>query len=127
MADDFLLSAAQQRLKVLQAARQRAIADLGEYETMGDEDSAGQEIQRIANLDAEATNLTNLAQRHAQSQQGPAAPRPDAWRGKRTDEMNYDDALAMIRDTSRYGKNLTHNDLQAGYSEVQRKRQAGEP
>jgi hypothetical protein len=65
MADqDFKAQAAQQRLKVLQAARQQVAANISRYEAEGDLDSAADEMQAYANLETEENNLISSYQRH---------------------------------------------------------------
>lgn len=73
--EDFKAQAAQQRLKVLQAARQQVAANISRYEAEGDLDSAADEIQAYANLENEERNLVNSYQRY-QAQSAPRQPEP---------------------------------------------------
>lgn len=75
MADDFKLQAAQQRLKVLQAAKQQVAANISRYEAEGDLDSASDEIQAFSNLESEEQNLVNSYQRY-QAASAPRQPEP---------------------------------------------------
>lgn len=75
MTDDFKAKAAQQRLKVLQAARQQVAANISRYEAEGDLDSAADEIQAYANLETEEQNLVNSYQRY-QAASAPRQPEP---------------------------------------------------
>jgi len=83
----------------------------------------------IADLDSAAKNLADLHSRYVQSQTPVAPPEISAEErhAKPWDKMNYDDALALARN-SKYGKDLTHDDpnVAAGYRAVQARRQRGE-
>ncbi len=68
---DFKLQAAQQRLKVLAAAKQQVAANISRYEAENDLDSASDEIQAYSNLEFEEQNLIGSFQRY----QAASAPR----------------------------------------------------
>jgi hypothetical protein len=61
--DDFNAAAGMKQMNVLIAARQRAVANLAEYGTMNDVDSAASEVGAIAELDRQIQNLSELAAR----------------------------------------------------------------
>jgi hypothetical protein len=126
MSDDDLVEGAQQQFKTLAAARRRAEADLAEAQVQGDTASIAEELQTIANLDMAAQNLTSLARRYAQANQPPAAPPPDAWKTKRVEEMTSQDAFNMIRETSRYGKNMTVDEFNQGHAKLQQAKARGD-
>jgi hypothetical protein len=128
MADDFRLTAAEARLKVLNAARQRAVADLAEYEAIGDEAGAGVEIGAIANLDAEAANIANLAQRHVAHNQPPPPSDPDAWKSKKQEEMTHEDVWRMLNETSetaKLGGGISAETYQQQINRLQREKSRG--
>jgi hypothetical protein len=72
---DFKAQAAEQRLKVLRAARQQVAANIASYEANGDVDSAADEIQTFANLETEEQNLINSYRRY-EAQNAPRQPGP---------------------------------------------------
>jgi hypothetical protein len=72
---DFKLQAAQQRLKVLAAAKQQVLANVSRYESENDLDSASDELQAFSNLEAEEQNLISAYQRY-QQQSAPRQPEP---------------------------------------------------
>jgi hypothetical protein len=123
--DDFYISAAQQRAAQIDAERAAALADLQAHRASGDRDSASEAVQRIANLDAERSNLEGLYQRYVASQQ-PYTPPPmtdaESW-----NHMNWDDVVELTR-TSKYAKHIDSRDpmMVAGWHEVQRRKARGE-
>ena len=128
-SDDFYTFSARQRLQQISAGRAQALADLEVAKASADYDSAGQAVQTIANLDAEAKNVAALHQQYVASQTPPAPVEltPEERAAKPWDRMDWDDALDLAR-TSQFGKDLDHNDpnVQAGYREVARRRARGE-
>jgi hypothetical protein len=126
---DFYVDAAQQRAAQIDAERSAAIADLQAFKAGGDRDSASECVQRIANLDAERSNLEGLYQRYVASQQ-PYTPPPsnEAERmAKSWEKMDGNDVLELTR-TSKYAKNIDWNDpyMRAGYAEAMRRKARGE-
>jgi hypothetical protein len=75
MADDFKARAAEQRLKVLSAAKSQVAANIALYESNGDLDSAADELQAYANLETEENNLVSSYQRHV-ARNAPRDPGP---------------------------------------------------
>ncbi len=128
-SDDFYTFSARQRLQQISAGRAQALADLEVAKASADYDSAGQAVQQIANLDAEAKNLAALHEQYVASQTPPAPVELTAEEraAKPWDRMTWDDALDLAR-TSQFAKDLDHNDphVQAGYREVMRRRARGE-
>jgi aspartyl/asparaginyl-tRNA synthetase len=128
MSQDFYLNAAQQRAAELEMELSAAKTDLLTYRHNQDIQSAGEAVQRIANLTAEQSNLRGLVEGYVASQQ-PRQPEQlsdEERAAKPIHRMNYDDVLEMAR-TSKYGKDLTWNaDMQAGYNEVRARRSRGE-
>lgn len=123
--DDDLLGAAEQQMRTLQAARARIQADLAEARAYGDPAVIGQEIQALANVDQQVQALSNLADRHARSQ-NPPAPLPqtaEEWRVKSADKMTWDDAYHVAA-KSKHGVDM--DAFKAGIAEVQRRRSRGE-
>jgi hypothetical protein len=130
MADnDFYLQAGQQRLLQIEAERSAALADLSAHRMNGDQDSAAQSVQQLANLDTELRNLNDLYVRYQQSQNPPAPPEPspEERAARPTSRMDWSDVVDMTRQ-SKYAKNIAPNDpnLIAGYNEAMRRRQRGE-
>jgi hypothetical protein len=129
MADDFYLSAGQQRLAQIEAERATALADLAAHKANHDQDSAAAAIQQIANLDVEAANLGNLYQRYHQSQNPPPPPEPspEERAARPINRMDWSDVVEMTRQ-SKYAKNIRPDDpnLIAGYNEAMRRRARGE-
>ncbi|MGO8923930.1 MAG: hypothetical protein ACLQF4_13460 [Xanthobacteraceae bacterium] len=129
MADDFYLSAGQQRLAQIEAERTAALADLAAYKANGDRDSAAASIQQIANLDVELGNLNNLYSRYVQSQtpQQPPEPSPEERAARPIHRMDWSDVVEMTR-RSKYAKNIRPDDpnLIAGWNEAMRRRSRGE-
>ena len=128
-SDDFYSYSARQRLQQISAGRAQALADLEVAKASADYDLAGQAVQTIANLDAEARNVVALHEQYVASQTPPAPVEltPEEKAAKPWDRMDWNDALDLAR-TSQFGKDLDHNDphVQAGYREVMRRRARGE-
>jgi hypothetical protein len=123
--DDDLVDAADKQFKIIAAARSRAQADLDDYRAMGNTEGIAEELQTIANLDNSARNLSDLARRHAQSQQ-PAQPVPQTdqeWLSKAPEKMDYNDVARMVS-KSKYG--FDDASFRAGIAEVNRRRARGE-
>ncbi|MFY9877796.1 MAG: hypothetical protein WAK39_00110, partial [Pseudolabrys sp.] len=59
-SDDFYSFSARQRLQQIDAGRAQALPDLEAAKANADYDSAGQAVQQIADLDAEARNVAAL-------------------------------------------------------------------
>jgi hypothetical protein len=128
-SDDFYSFSARQRLQQINAGRAQALPDLEAAKANADYDSAGQAVQQIADLDAEARNVAALHEQYVASQTPP--PQQELSAAERAarawDKMTWDDALDLAR-TSQFGKDLDHNDphVQDGYREVMRRRARGE-
>jgi hypothetical protein len=120
--DDDLVEAAQQQFRVINAARMRSQAQLAEYRADRNSDGIQEELQNIANLDNAASNLTNLARRHAQSQQAPPPQTDQEWLTKAPERMDYND-VAKMASKSKYG--FDDASFRAGIAEVQRRRPWG--
>ena len=60
-SEDFYTFSARQRLQQISAGRAQALADLEVAKASADYDSAGQAVQQIANLDAEAKKSCRAA------------------------------------------------------------------
>ena len=129
MADDWYTETASRRFQQIEAERAQSLADLQQARVAGDNYLAQEAVQRIADLDSAAKNLADLHSRYVQSQTPVSPPEISAEEraAKPWDKMNYDDALALARN-SKYGKDLTHDDpnVAAGYRAVQARRQRGE-
>jgi hypothetical protein len=123
--DDDLIEAAEWKFKELNAARMRSQAMLAEYRADNNKEGIGEMLQEISNVDAAVSNLTNLAQRHAQSQQPrQQAPQTDQeWLSKPAEKMDYND-VARMASKSKYGFDDTK--FRAGIEEVARRRARGE-
>ena len=126
--DDDLVEGAKQQFRTIAAARRRAEADLADYQSENNTAGIAEELQTIANLDQATQNLTSLARRYAAANQPPPAPHPDAWKEKRVEEMTPADAMRMINETSRYGKDLDFTDpyVRRGFVELQNRKARGE-
>jgi hypothetical protein len=125
---DFYLNAAQQRAAELEMELSAARTDLLTHRHNQDLQSAGEAVQRIANLTAEQSNLRGLVDGYVQSQQPPRQPEltPEERDAKPWSKMDYNDVLEMCRG-SKYAKDLTWNaDMQAGYEETRRRKSRGE-
>ena len=131
MADDFKTQAAQQRLKVLAAAKARVAANISTYEANGDVDSAADELQAYSNLESEEQNLINSYNRYVASNTPRAArPMTDAEFTAMSPEqmMERPDAVDKIFSTSKYYTKDQWSDpkvverMTAGVAEVQRRR-----
>ena len=123
--DDDLLGAAEQQMRTLNAVRSRIQADLAEARAYGDPAAIGSEIQALANNDQQIQALSNLAERHARSQQPQyQAPQTEReWREKSPERMDYND-VAAIAAKSKYG--FDDAKFREGIAEVQRRRARGE-
>jgi hypothetical protein len=123
--DDDLFGAAEQQMRTLQAVRSRTQADLAEARVYGDPAAIGIELQALANTDQQIQALSNLAERHARSQQQ-AAPVPQndqEWLSKAPEKMDYND-VARMAGKSKYG--FDDASFRAGIEEVNRRRARGE-
>jgi hypothetical protein len=125
MARDFYAKSAKRQWKAIETARAQTLAALADAKNVGDAYSGAEAIQTLADIDAQARNLAELQQKYYASQQGPAPLSDEERFHKPLERMDYNDALALAR-TSRYGRNLTHDDpaVRSGYLEVQRRRAA---
>lgn len=127
--DDDLYQAAERQFKSLSAARKRSEAMLAEYRADNNLEGIGEALQEIGNIDAAASNLSNLARRHAQSQQAPpqVPQTAEEWRTKAVERMTPEDGLLVAR-KSKYGADLDWNDpnVRRGWEEMQRRRGRGE-
>ena len=122
--DDDLVEAAQQQFRQLGTARLRAQAQLAEYRSDGNRDGIQEQLQELANIDAASSNLTNLARRHAQSQQAPLPQTDGEFMAKRPERMDYNDVLQMTA-KSKYGA-VTPEELQRGINELHRLKGLGQ-
>jgi hypothetical protein len=129
MSNDFYLDAARARANEIEMELSAAKTDLLAHRHNQDVQSAGEAVQRIANLTAEQTNLRSLCESYIASQQPPAQPELTAEEraARPWHKMTPDDGLAVAR-ASKYGKSLDWNDpnVQSGYAEAQRRRHRGE-
>jgi hypothetical protein len=108
MTDDFHTESARKRLAYLDAQRQQTLANLAISKNDNDYESAAEEIQTIANIDAQRTNLINLHRQYEESQR-PAQQVPqtrEEWKTKAIERMTLEDGLEVARE-SKYGKILT--------------------
>jgi hypothetical protein len=129
MADDFYAEAFRARMQQISAERAAALADLEAAKLNGDHGLAGTAEQNIADLDAAAGNLQNLAQRYVASQNPPQPPEPskEERAARPWNRMDWEDVANLAR-TSKYARNIRSDDpgLVAGWNEAQRRRQRGE-
>jgi hypothetical protein len=125
MARDFYEKSVRKQWRAIEVARQQSLTALAEAKNVGDSFSGAEAIQNLADLDAQARNLQALQQQYYASQAGPPPLTEEERFHKPLEKMDYNDALALAR-TSRYGRNLTHDDpaVRSGYAEVARRRQA---
>jgi hypothetical protein len=125
MAEDWYLDAGQQRLNDISAQRSQAMADLEAAKVRYDSDSASDAIQRIADCDAQRTNLMNLYQQYwnAQNPPQPPAPTKEERMAKPWDRMNYADVWEISK--SKYGP-PDEAMFRAGMAEAARRRGRGE-
>lgn len=127
--NDFYLSAAQQRLNVIAAEEQAALADMATYRAGGQVEEAASAIQNYANLQAEKQNLTALCQSYITSQQAPQQREisPEERLARRPEHMDWTDVVELTR-TSRHAKDIKADDpnLLSGWREAQRRRARGE-
>jgi hypothetical protein len=125
MAKDKYWQASQNALRATDYELARVQSDLNSYVAAGDKESAAVAVSELANLARQRENITLLRQQYAASKQGPAPLTDEERFHKPLEKMDYNDALALAR-TSRYGRNLTHNDpaVRSGYAEVARRRAA---
>jgi hypothetical protein len=113
----------------LQADRMRAQAEYNEAQAEGNPYTGHRAAEEMANIDARAERLVRIhrqSQPQPQSQQVPQSP--EELRVKPAEKMTWQDGLDVAINGSKYGKGLDFNDpnVQRGYAEVMRKRQAGE-
>jgi hypothetical protein len=114
--DDFYVRSAHRRLNSINSERLRLQQNLAVSLEHDDQDAAASEIQQIADLNAQQQNLMTLAhQENAKAQPAPA-PRTDAWREKRLEEMTYEDCRRMINETSQY--KLSVDEFNEGYQKA---------
>jgi hypothetical protein len=128
VSEDFYLSAARQRANEIEVQLSAAKTELLAYRQQQDLDSAGEAVQRIANLTAEQSNLRSLCDGYIAAQQRQPEQLTAEERAARPwHKMDYNDTLALAQ-TSKYGKNLDWNDpnMRAGYAEAPRRRSRGE-
>lgn len=128
--DDDLVEGVERQYKIINAARSHTQAQLDEYRADNNSYGIAEALQEIANLDSSARNLSDLVQRHTQSQQrqAPIPQTPEELRVKPAEKMTWQDGLDVAISGSKYGKDLSFDDpnVRAGYAEVMRRRQAGE-
>jgi hypothetical protein len=121
--DDFLYRSAAKQYQVLQAGRDEAVANLSNARRYDDADAAAENIQYIANIDAQIRDLNDLCNRHVASQQPPPEPSREERLAKPLNRMNYSDVYEMLKH-SKYG--VDHDAFREGIAEVQRRRARGE-
>ena len=131
---DFKQQAAEQRLKVLRAAKAQVAADLARYEADGDLDMAANEIQAFSNLESEEQNLINSYNRYVASNTPRAArPMTDAEFTAMSPEqmMEHPEAVDRLFSKSKYYSPDQWSDpkvverMTAGVAEVQRRKREG--
>jgi hypothetical protein len=109
---DFYWDSAAKRYMQLDAERAAAQADLVAHKANGDYDSAAEVVQRLADIDAQARNVEDLARRYAQSQQAPPSAQltPEEVAALPADKMRVEHVLDSINRTSRYARDLSPSD-----------------
>lgn len=121
-ADDFYTHSARTRIQRIDADIAQAKASLESAKAYADYDSAAENVQTIADLEAQRHNVLTLHQRYVDSQRVPEAPvlTDEELAALPPEKMTWDHALRIHRQTSKYGRDLTHDDpnVQAGYREV---------
>jgi hypothetical protein len=126
---DFLLDNAEKRLRVLQAAKQRALADLAEHRAEGNDYAAQEQLGALAHLEVEERGIVQMRQDYLRAQNPPPPPRqtPEQLRAKPAEQMSWEDGLQIARN-SKYGRDLDFNnpDVVAGFHEANRRRGRGE-
>jgi hypothetical protein len=127
---DFYQDSAEARMERLNYQRQMALVNLQEAKLTGDLHSGGEYAQEIADIDAAKANLIRLHNSYIQNQQGQyqAPQSPEELRVKPAEKMTWQDGLDVSLANSKYGKGIDANDpnVQRGFREVQRRRQANE-
>jgi hypothetical protein len=125
MADDFLLDNAEKRLRTLRASKQRAMANLAEYQASECDDAAQEELGTLAYLEVEERGILQMRADYLRAQNpAPTAPQSDQeWLSKSVERMDYND-VARIAAKSKYG--FDDAAFRAGIAEVQRRRARGE-
>jgi hypothetical protein len=122
--DDFYIQAAQQRLNVIEAEKAACLADLQSHRLNGDADSAGDAVQRLANLESEKSNVVALVNQYAASQAPPPPLSQEERMAKPWDKMDYSDAYELAKSGSRFG--IDDDAFRRGIAEVQKRRARGE-
>jgi hypothetical protein len=122
---DFYLRAASQRANIIQAETAAAQADLAAHRANGDLESAAEAVQRLANLQAEAANLSTLYSNYRRSTQPPAPAEvsQEERHARPWDRMDYSDTWAISKN-SKFG--VDEDAFRAGIAEVQRRKARGE-
>jgi hypothetical protein len=101
-SDDFYSFSARQRLQQINAGRAQALPDLEAAKANADYDSAGQAVQQIADLDAEARNVAALHEQYVASRR----PRnrnsvPSERAARPWDKMTWDGYREVMRRRAR--------------------------
>jgi transcription elongation GreA/GreB family factor len=124
MSDDFLYKSAAKQYQVLQAGRDEAVANISNARRYGDEDTAAENIQYLANIDSQIRDLTDLCNRHVASQT-PAPPATDQEiLAKPLDQMNHNEWYRYLNKTTKHG--LDEAGYREGIAEVARRRARGQ-
>jgi hypothetical protein len=125
MANEFDVRSATVQMNYLIAQHKKHQANKISYEADDDAVGASDEIQAMADIEQKISNLSAMAQRE-QAKMSASVPRYDAYKGKKHEEMNPTDIVHMIRDTSKYGKDLTYDEYNRGLYELQAAKAKGD-
>jgi hypothetical protein len=128
MSEDFKTESTRRRLRELDALRQQQVANLAISEADGDYEDAKHEITKIAVIDAEKAAIEALYNSHMAANQPPPRRSPDAWKTKRSDELDYEDGWHMINQTSenaKLGGGISKEEYIENIRRLQREKAAG--
>jgi hypothetical protein len=124
--DDFLVRSATKQYQTLQAGRDEAVANLSNARRYGDEETAAENIQYIANIDAQIRDLNDLCNRHAASQQPPPEPSREELMAKPIDRTTQADMYRILKMQGMTKHGIDDAGYLAGMREVAARRARGE-
>ena len=128
MSNDYYLDIAKQRVGQLEADKAELLAGLARAKVDGNDYSATEILQGLANNDQEMRNLNQLHSDYMATRNPQQVPLSrEEWKAKPIERMNHEDALEVARG-SKYAGNLDFNDpyVRAGLAEAAKRRARGE-
>jgi hypothetical protein len=126
---DWYIEAGKARLQEITAQRAQALADLEvakQSDPYATSETATEALQRIANLDAERSNMMQLYQAYWNSQHPPTLPEPSRQEllAKPMDQMTHADMYKVLKGSTKHG--IDDAGYMAGIREVAARRARGE-